>query len=444
MIAAIACSAFAVASTAIARCLVTIAPGDDVRSKMDEANANSCSVYFQPGVHTTTSRLGYTLVGTRDDPIEIYGDSAATTRLLRPNANQNILDLSGSHFVVRDLSLEGGSRGLRLENSVDHATLTRLVIHDTADAAVTANTAGASYTRLVISHSEIYATDGTGECMYLGCNNNGCTMGDSRVEFNYCRDTNSAQGPGQGDGIDLKGGAYNVLIRHNVLRDIFGPGILTYANGGGVQNVIEGNVIWNTGDVGIQFTGDAIVRNNVVIQTAPDRRGINGSGNNQGVPTNVQVINNTVIGTATGTECMALRGWGVPADNMVLANNALYCESGVALFMASGTEGNVEIFANAVVRLVSNVSSGTFAGGVPADQFEAVTNANLYPLPGSVLLGAGNTLYAPDQDFNCLPRPPTRTDVGAYQRSDPGNPGWTGLDDFKACLGSVFGDRFEE
>jgi hypothetical protein len=61
-----------------------------------------------------------------------------------------------------------------------------------------------------------------------------------------------------------------------------------------------------------------------------------------------------------------------------------------------------------------------------------------------VLLGAGNPLNAPAQDFNCLPRHPASTDVGAYQRSDSSNPGWTGLDDFKACLGLIFGDRFEQ
>lgn len=440
---AIAVFLLAASSTALAQCLVTVVPGDDVRSKMDEAAASSCSVYFQPGLHSTTSRLGYTLVGTQDDPIEIYGESAATTRLLRPDANQNILDLSGSHFVVRDLTLEGGSRGIRLEGSVDHATLTRLVIHDTADSAISANTAGQSYTNLVISHTEIYATDGFGECMYLGCNNNACTMGDSWVEFNYCRDTSSSQGTGQGDGIDLKGGAYNVVIRHNVFRDIFGPGILTYANGGGVQNVIEGNLVWNTGNVGIQFTGDVLVRNNVVIQSAPNRIGINGSASNQGVPNNVQVVNNTVLSTTAGAECMSLRGWGVPAQDMVIANNALYCENGDALFMSAGTDGNVDISANAVAGNVLNVSSGTFNGGLAVGQFEDIANANLYPLTDSVLLGAGNVGQAPEQDFNCLPRSALSTDVGAYQRSDPVNPGWTVTDRFKRCLGLIFTDRFE-
>lgn len=228
-----------------ARCLTTIEVGDDVKSKMNTAVSSGCSVFFEPGNHLVeVDRLGFEFVGTANDPIVISGDSAATTRLTRPNANQNLLDLSGEYFIVRDLELEGGSKGIRLENSVSNAIFTNLVIHDTGDAAFTANQTGETFTNITISHSEFYNTSGTGECMYLGCNNDACTFGDSFIEFNYCHDTGSTFGSSQGDGIDLKGGTYNVVVRHNVIRDVLGPGILTYANGGKAQNVIEGNVVW--------------------------------------------------------------------------------------------------------------------------------------------------------------------------------------------------------
>lgn len=428
-----------------ARCLTTITTNDNVRSKMDEAFAAECSIYFEPGVHTTTSRLGYNFVGTALDPILIYGDDPSTTKLVRPDANQNLMDLSGEFFVVKGLELEGGSRGLRLDASVSNATFTNLVIHDTADSTFTANTAGASYTNIVISHTEFFNTDGTGECLYLGCNNGACTMGNSLIEYNYCHNTNSSLGASQGDGIDLKGGAFNVVIRHNVFRDIFGPGILTYANAGGVQNVIEGNVVLNPGVIGIQFTGDVIVRNNIVVMTAAhDATGINGSANNQGIPNNVQVRNNTVINTTgDSSDCLAVRGWDATAQNMVIANNALYCAGGTAIYMAAGTGQNAILIANAVEGLVTNVSSGTFDGGAATNQFENISNVNLYPVSGSKLVNAGETSQSPSNDFNCSTRDVNSTDVGAYMFEEAGNTGWTGSATFKSCIPFIFADGFE-
>jgi len=433
-------------NVASARCLTTISTTDDVRSKMDQARDSGCSIYFEPGLHSTTSRLGYTFTGTLADPVLIYGDSSTTTKLFRPDANQNMMDLSGEYFVVKGLELEGGSRGIRLEKSVNHATFSDLKIHGTDDAGFTANSSGESYTNIAVRHSQIYDTGGTGECFYLGCNNGACTMGDSVIEFNNCRDTNSSLGSAQGDGVDLKGGAYNVIIRHNIITNTAGPGILTYANGGGAQNIIEGNLIWNPTEIGIQFTGDVIVQNNVVIMDVrPDSVGINGSASNQGTPNNVQIRNNTVNMefAEASNSCLEVRGWDEQAQNMVIANNAFYCKAGTAIFLGAGTSENVVISNNAVAGNVATVPSGTFDGGATADQFVQIFNANFYPLGGSVLLEAGDLDKAPIFDFNCSRRNANSTDVGAYYFETVDNPGWVNGDIFKTCVPFLFADGFE-
>ena len=406
---------------------------------MDTAVAAGCSIHFEAGLHTTTSRLGYQLVGTPADPVVISGDGAATTKLLRPNASQNMFDLSGEHFVVRDLTLEGGAAGIRLEATTSNATFTDLIVHGTDAPAFMANTPGTSYTSLSIRNSEFYDTGGTGECLYLGCNNNGCTMGDSIVEFNYCHDTNDPFG-GQGEGIDLKGGSFNVIVRHNVIENVAGKGIIAYANDDDPQNIIEANVVWNSGDVGIQATGDAVIRNNVVIlETTDGVDAMAGSPSNQGLPNNLQFINNTVVKLTNlaGGRCLTARGWSGSTLNMTVANNALYCPGGEALYIPTGFEFGL-VTSNAIEGS-TGVPSGTYAGGQWQQQLEAIVNADAYPASGSLLLDAGSISEAPLEDFNCLLRDPSSTDVGAYQYNGAGNPGWTGIETFKSCASGAGG-----
>jgi len=434
------------ANTVSARCLTSIATTDNVRTKMDEARDAACSIYFEPGLHSTTDKLSYTFTGTLADPVLIYGDSSSTTKLYRPNSNQNMLDLSGDYFIVKGLELEGGARGIRLQDSVNHATFSDLEIHATAESGFTANTSGMSYTNIAIRQSRIYDTGGTGECFYMGCNNGACTMGDSVIEFNNCSNTNSSQGSAQGEGIDLKGGAFNVVIRHNIITNTIGAGILTYANGGGPQNIIEGNLIWAPGEVGIQFTGDVIIQNNVVIMDdKPNTVGINGSPNNQGTPNNTQIRNNTVNMefSEASNSCLEVRGWGELAQNMVIANNAFYCKAGTAIYLGAGTSEDVVITNNAVAGNIENVSSGTFDGGESVDQFINTTDANFYPLSDSILLNAGANDQSPLNDFNCSKRAANSTDVGAYYFEADDNPGWLSGDTFKACVPFLFADGFE-
>src|SRR4029078_9569758 len=116
-------------------------------------------------------------------------------------------------------------------------------------------------------HNHIHHTNGTGEGLYLGCNNDTCRVANSVIEWNHVHHTNSPTVE-QGDGIELKEGSYGNTIRHNVVHDTNYPGIITYTTrGNGPPNRIEGNVMWNTNRSAIQSAADAIIRNNVVLGT---------------------------------------------------------------------------------------------------------------------------------------------------------------------------------
>ncbi len=109
--------------------------------------------------------------------------------------------------------------------------------------------------------------ENTGECIYLGCSNDGCRTFNSVVEFNYCHDTHT-DGSGSGAaGYQIKTGSYNNIVRHNVCKNTPGVCVLLYDDYDRGVNIVEGNVVLGVqNDNGIQVTSGVIVRfNNVVI-----------------------------------------------------------------------------------------------------------------------------------------------------------------------------------
>jgi hypothetical protein len=425
------------------RCERTILPGEDVRGAFDAAIAAGCSVHFAAGRHVVTARLGARLQGTAEAPIRIRGDGADNTFLVRPSTDHNILDIGGQHFEVRDLDLAGGSRGIRLEFDTSQATFTGLKVHGTADGTFSANQPGRTFTAITISHSEFYDTSGYGEGLYLGCNNDGCEFSDSTIEFNYIHDTVSTQGAEQGDGIDLKGGAFGNIIRHNVFRNTWGLAVLAYGNGGRAQNIIDANVMLDCGG-GLQVTADAVVSNNVIIYERGrySESGLIASPSNQGVPDNLQFLHNTVVrtGKRSGGRCFSARNWRPSARRMVVANNAIFCPGGDALYMAGDSYRNAVVTANAIDG-ATNVPAGTFATGPWQRQLQHPPSGNAFPRAGSALIGAADPDHLTETDFNCLRRADGPGDVGAYRYGDGVNRGWAGEPAIKRCVASPTDER---
>ncbi len=398
-------------------------PNDDVES-MINALVPGDELVLSGGTYTLNERFSFAIAGTEEAPIVIRAADGETPHFHRPNASQNIIDIDDAeHVTIRGIELSGGSAGIRISGA-RFLTIEDCEVHDTGDVAVRANDSGVTYESLRILRNHIHHTNDTGEGMYLGCNNGGCEVVNSLVEGNYVHHTNQPS-VSQGDGIELKEGSFGNVIRDNVIHDTNYPCILTYASNG-PQNVIERNVMWNCGDHGIQSAADAVIRNNVILSADVD--GIAMQPHQSGSPSNLEVLHNTIL-EADG-DAISLRGISGP---VVVANNALYAQSGNAFYVNGGMsglvfEGNVGMggVSNSLPfgagELGSDLVNASYAGAPPMDVFPAV---------GSALEGAGSAAHVVVDDFNGTARGGA-ADAGAYAFSSTGNPGWALAPGFKA------------
>ncbi|HKE47382.1 MAG TPA: right-handed parallel beta-helix repeat-containing protein [Rhodanobacteraceae bacterium] len=432
----LSCLALCLAGVAHAD-VIEIGPGDDFRSVMQNLVAGD-TLIMHGGTYALSSYFELDLAGTADLPITIRAASGEQPLLHYVDDGQNIVNIVDSNFVVIDgIEFSGGSRGIRLTNSSD-ITIRNCHIHDTAANAISANDGGNVYARLVFVHNEIDHAGETAEGFYLGCNDDACRVHDSLVANNYIHDLD---GPTvtQGDGIEIKAGSYANVVRDNVIHDTAYPGITLYhTNGNGAPNVIERNLVWNSGDNGIQVTADAIVRNNIVLSAAAAGIGIHASqGGSVG---NLVIVNNTVL-KASGD---ALHVSDV-AGAVLVANNALYAASGNAVF-AGGSPSFVTMVANVGTGSLSGVSGGFDASGdIAADfsdaNFSGVPPQDLVPRAGR-LVGTADAATLAVDDFNAQSRSPL-LDVGAYRNNPNGNQGWPLQAGFKVLFDAIFANGFD-
>jgi hypothetical protein len=391
------------------------------------------------GIYTQTCRRALTANGTAARPITIHaatGELPILTRPAVPNLDypQNNLDIeNSSYLVIRGLAFRGGSSGLTV--SGHHITLEDNEISETSNNAIAMNRGNTD--SFVIRRNHIHHTGlldlaaGTteGEGMYIGCNNNTCTASNHLIEGNYIHDLRATSAGGN-DGIEVKVGSYNNIVRDNVIHDtITGtqfPCIFVYG-GGPAVNTVEGNVMWNCGEA-IQVVADAVVRNNIILTSL--LTGITAEPHGQvAAMRNVTIVNNTIYGQP---KCLSVRWSG--AASMVLANNALYCPGSTAVDAAGLTGAGITVRANYVegsVRGASIDGSRFVAGGTAAAAFTNPAARNLWPPPSSVLRYVADPAFAPALDFNGTARTGPY-DVGAYQTNgNTTNPGSPVTADFK-------------
>ena len=415
---------------------IEIGPGDDFRAAMQGLQPGDTLV-MHGGMYLLSSYFALQLTGTAQQPLTIRAAAGEQPVLHYVDAGQNIVNVENSAFLVFDgIEFSGGSRGIRLTASSD-ITIRNCHVHDTAANAISANDGGNDYARLTIVHNEIDHAGDTAEGLYLGCNNDGCRVHDSLIANNYIHDL---KGPTvtQGDGIEIKAGSYANVVRDNVIHDTAYPGITLYhANGNGAPNVIERNLVWNSGDNGIQVTADAIVRNNIVLSAAAAGIGI--SAQQGGNPGNLLIANNTIL-KASG-DALHISGAAGP---ILVANNALYAGGGRAVF-ASGATTQVSLVGNVGTGSLEGVSGGFDATGDIAADFSAANYSgsppqDLVPTSGRLVGSADAATLAAD-DFNGLPRQDL-LDVGAYRADAAGNPGWALQAGFKSLL-EIFADGFD-
>ncbi|HJL16912.1 MAG TPA: right-handed parallel beta-helix repeat-containing protein [Sandaracinaceae bacterium LLY-WYZ-13_1] len=404
---------------------IALGPADDVEGALNALSPGD-EVVLADGTYELDERFSFTAVGTEAAPIVIRAADGATAHFHRPNASQNIWDVENAeHVVIRGLAFSGGSAGLRISGATS-LTIEGCEIFDTADVALRMNDSGVTYADVTIRENHIHDTGGTGEGMYLGCNEDDCRIAGGLVEGNYVHHTNAGD-VSQGDGIELKEGSHGVVIRDNVIHDTNYPCLLGYGTvGNGEPNVVERNVMWACGNHGIQWAADAILRNNIVLGASAN--GIASQPHQSESPSDLVIVHNTVL--APSNDALSVRN---ASGTVTVANNALYAQSGRAI-LVRGDASEVTVAGNVGVGSLEGVSGGftdgdrstdfvdaRFGGGVPNDVF---------PAAGGGLVGAGDAAHVVSDDFNGVSRMGV-ADVGAYAFGDGSNPGWTLAEDFK-------------
>lgn len=404
---------------------VEIGPQDDIHAAVS-ALQPSDELVLSGGEYFLNRAVVINLYGTADQPIVIRAKAGEIPVLRQTDSGHFAIDIDGAAYIeLHGLEIIGGRQGIRMREA-DYITVADCHIHDTNDVALAVNWTG-TYTGLKLVRNHIHHTNHTGEGMYLGCNNDFCRVENSLIDSNYIHHTN---GPTvtQGDGIELKEGSSGNVISNNVIHDTNYPGILTYGTvGNGPPNIIEGNVIWNSNDNGMQVAADAVVRNNIIIG-AP----VAFQQHQAGSPSNLQFVNNTVIVLGTAINVRDVSG------SVVIANNAVYSQSGSAINLISGDLSQVTVTGNVGQGGLVGGSSGYSEGNGIANDFVnghfGGPPIDLFPRTGSALISAGDDSVAPQFDFNGTPRQ-TPNDAGAYAFDPSGNPGWSISEEFKSVGG---------
>jgi hypothetical protein len=346
------------------------------------------------------------LRGTAEAPIWIVAAPGETPVITRPDARQNAVNVgdASAFLCLRGLEITGGSQLLRLHDCHD-IWVDRCHLHHGEHGALTANSADTH--RLHITRCEIHhpgGPEGTNEGMYLGANNGKYVMRDSVVALNHVHSITIGT---QGDGIEVKGGSHNNWIVANTVHDTRYPCILVYGAGGNGVNLVERNVCWRSGNYTMQVTGEAIVRNNLVMG---GDAGAFGSTDNQGRTHDLRVVHNTFINTGIGAN---LTSWNA-REGLVFANNAVYSRDAASIRFPRGSEG-VALAGNVVLGAVTGASHG-FIDGRGLSDFAQITwdwsCRDATPSADSVLPGAGEPRFATALDLSGRTRL-GRVDAGA-------------------------------
>jgi hypothetical protein len=345
--------------------------------------------------------------GTEQAPVWITAEKGATPVITRPDARQNTINVGQGKPVeflcLRGLEITGGSHGVRL-GKCRHVWVDQCHIHHTGNVCLSANSQDTS--RLFITRNHIHHGDGHAEGLYLGGNNGKPVMSESIIALNHIHDCYGEQG----DGIEVKQGSWGNLIAENDVHDTNYPCITVYGTAGKPRNIIERNLCRNSKDNVMQVQGEAIVRNNILI---------NGGGagfsstDHQGKTLNLEVVHNTIINTGH-----AFRGgsWN-GRDGMILANNILCSKNGDALYFPNGSKG---------VTITGNVTTGggPKAGCTPGNglaDFAALTwDAQKHDATpaAAAKLDHANPKHLLPEDFHGKPRGEKKT-AGAVTAATP-------------------------
>ncbi len=397
---------------------VNVATVDDLKSAIAGA-VQGDEIIIAAGTYALTQPLEVVGHGTVAAPIVIHGADGATAIIQQGSIGDDVFTIQDTSYIeLRNLTMTGGLRGVHIIAS-DNITVANNVIHDVGQSGFAAidSASAHNYQGITITSNDIY-NFGTALAnqagIYLGCIASGCTVTGPVVASNYIHDTASAP-VGQGDGILMQPGVAASGVRDNIVVGVNGRGIAALDAGAGGPNTVERNGIWSTTDVGIDVSGGATIRNNIIIDT--NTAGIHAAPA-PGSVMNLSIINNSVLVTGSAIAMTS------PQNAVVIADNALY--GATALSIATPATAPT-VVANIGSGDVVGADSGVTTGSTPAQSFvnakADATALNVFPKSTGPLIGAGDATTQAADDFNGTVRG-TSLEVGAYVFSTDGNTGW--------------------
>ena len=197
-------------------------------------------------------------------------------------------------------------------------------------------------------------------------------------------------------GSSSKQGCFDNWIVDNLVHDTFYPCILAYGTYGQPVNHIERNVVFNCVDNVMQVQGEAIVRNNLIMN---GKHGFH-SHDHQDQTRDLVFEHNTIINDGTAAY---LASW-FNRPGMVFANNVVYSGSKEAAIFNGGGAGGVVRAGNVRFGPVYGANQNLgFTLGNGISDFEGAswdaTLRNALPSATSAFLAAADTAHAAGDDL---------------------------------------------
>lgn len=233
-------------------------------------------------------------------------------------------------------------------------------------------------------------------------------------------------GPGVngGEGIDVKNGSHDILVKGNRVHHVPRAGIYVDAYDAHTYNItIDGNIVHENERTGIAIEAEnsgslletVYITNNIVFRNA--RTGIILGDWGFGKLQNIFIINNTVAQNGIGNGHGGIGLWNTRAQNVKARNNIL-----------SGN-GNFTIEVQGTPLSETTITNNLFSGFQGGDheergtdyvmgdpKFADATASDFSLLAASPAIDAGTAANAPDHDVIGVTRPSSAAhDIGAFE-----------------------------
>ena len=425
-----------------------LAPGDDLVG-LSESVAPGDEWVLADGTYQVRGQVTFSKVlSSESAPLTVRAAEGAVPIIeLIPdeegNYDNDVFQIDNSTWVlVEGIAFQGSTdwtddsqnhRGIQIADSSD-ITLSGVTISQTGDTSLYLS---GTNTRIVVENSHIYSTlQGYG--VYVGCYDATCWTSDSRLSNNWIHSI----GGEDSWSVYLAHGSQGIEITDNVIYGSAGYGVYLGSTEFGDRNVFEGNAVWGLSSLGLYVQGASRIRNNIIFNI--DGTGVYVRDPDRGTYSDIIFSFNTVAQTT---------GWAADIDGwfeqfgMVMANNALCNPTGYGL---SYEQPEVDTATPASDNLISaNLACGLVDGldefpdayepGAGYADFVDVEVWDFYPSSTeSMLMGTANPAgetYVPELDFNGLARDGDSPEVGAYEWSGSGNPGWAIQEGYKEFAG---------